>query len=105
MAYIIMIAAVAAAVQPTGETCRRVHIFADGHVETSVIADEGQGASATSASSGKSASSHVSASSSSSGTSSSSAISTSDGEQRSVTITRGAEGCRITIDERPHRRE
>ncbi|MCK0532868.1 hypothetical protein [Sphingobium agri] len=108
MGPIIMMIAAAAGVQSSDGTCRRTHIFADGRVETSVIADDGQGASAASSSShGAHASSHVSASSSSAGGSraSSSASSSSDGSGRSMTVARGPEGCRIIIDERPERNE
>ena len=108
MGPIIMMIAAAAGAQSSDGTCRRTHIFADGRVETTVVADEGQGAqSASSSSHGASASSHVSASSSSAGGSrtSSSASSSADGAGRSMTVTRGPEGCRIILDERPERNE
>jgi hypothetical protein len=101
---IISIAVAAAATQPSGDSCRRTHIFEDGHVETSQVPDDGHSASATSASSSRSASSHVAASSSSAGASSSStstATSTADGRRSSVTVSRGPEGCKIVIDDRP----
>ncbi|WP_152639793.1 hypothetical protein [Sphingobium bisphenolivorans] len=109
MAPIIMIVAAASSIQPGRETCLQTHIFADGHVETSTVREVGQGASASSLSSGERASSHVYASSSSGGHSAaSSSASTSteaDGNRRSVQVTNGPEGCRIMIDERPERKE
>ncbi|HKT76649.1 MAG TPA: hypothetical protein VJQ78_07935 [Sphingobium sp.] len=119
MASMIMIATALAATPTSAGSCQRIHIFADGRVERTRVPDEGQGASAAAASASASpgpghasshvsshASSHVSASSSSSeagGSSRSSASSMADGVSRAVTVTRGPDGCRILIDERPDR--
>ncbi len=85
------------------EQCRLTHYFADGRVETSMVDDDAAGtAQASSRSSGShSSSSSVSASSSSSGASSASSTSSADGKTRSISVKRDADGCTITIDERP----
>ncbi|QNE31843.1 hypothetical protein F1C10_07790 [Sphingomonas sp. NBWT7] len=85
--------------------CRQTQYFADGRVETSMVDDDvASTAQASSRSSGShSSSSYVSASSSSNGTSSASSTSSADGKTRSVSVKRDANGCTITIDERPTR--
>lgn len=101
MGIILLVAALTGS---SPEQCRRIHYMADGRViETMVNMEEG-GVSASSRSSGASGSSvSVSSSSSSSGDGSSVATSSStvDGVRRSTTVRRDADGCTITVDDRP----
>ncbi len=88
------------------EQCRRVHHLADGRTVESVTTVDGDGASTSVRATGSgSSSSSVSSSSSTNGdgrgTSSSTSTTTVDGVRRSVTVTRDARGCTVTVDDRP----
>ena len=84
------------------ELCRQVHHLADGRVIVSRVGVDAATASAD-AHSTRSSGSHssVSVSSAGGGTSSASASSSADGKHRSVRVTRDANGCTVTIDDRP----
>lgn len=103
MGAILFVAALAGSAP---EQCRRIHYTADGRViETRVSIEEG-GVSASSRASGSgSSSSSVSVSSSSSASGDGSSVatisSTVDGVRRSTTVRRDANGCTITVDDRP----
>jgi hypothetical protein len=92
---------VALAVTPAPQQCREIRYAADGSVTERMVdaaaADTAAAASAHSDGAGRARSS-VSVSSHSGGNGRSTASSSSDG--RSITVTRGPEGCTITIDER-----
>ena len=86
------------------EQCRRIHHMADGRVVESTTTLDGDGTSASSRATGSgSSSSSVSSTSSSDGGGSSSSTSSTivDGVRRSVTVTRDATGCTVTVDDRP----
>lgn len=91
--------------------CRQIHYLEDGRIVESRVPDTGSvSAGSSSASSaatgGSSAHSSVSARSTGNGAASSSVSSTSaNGQHRSVSVTRDARGCTITIDERPPKGE
>lgn len=92
---------IALAAPPAPQQCREITYAADGSVtERTVDADVADGIAAASAHSEGAGRAHssVSVSSHSGGGGRSAASAASDG--RSVTVTRGPEGCTITIDER-----
>lgn len=80
--------------------CKQVHYMADGRVFVSMVNANGVTAHAESHGAG-SASGSVSVSSSSDGVSSASSSSSSDGKGRTVSVKRDANGCTVTINDRP----
>lgn len=103
MGVILLLAALAGSAP---EQCRRIHYGADGRVTETMVSMEEGGVSASSHGSGSgSSSSSVSASSSSSssgdGVSTATSTSTVNGVRRSTTVRRDADGCTITVDDRP----
>ena len=98
----ILILAALAGTAP--EQCRRIHYTADGRViETTVSVTEGSASASSNAQGSNSSSSSVSVSSSSNGTSRASTTASSDGVHRSTSMRRDANGCTITVDDRPNK--